>query len=81
MENYVFDNDKDATEEVLTEAMDDSDEGFMKGYSEEDSSEECAECGGAVKPEKKITKELGEETFVFCSKHCAQEFEESMAEE
>lgn len=81
MENYVFDADKDATEEILAEAQDETEDGFMKGYGEEKEAEECAECGAAVKDEKKVVREVGEESFTFCSEQCANEFAEALAEE
>lgn len=76
MEEIVYANE----EEMKKESFDDDDpeEGFMKGYEEEGEVEECAECGGAVKTEKKVTKEIDGEDHVFCSESCAKEFEESL---
>ena len=56
-------------------------EGFMKGYGEDDAATECAECGKAVRTEKKVLKAINGEEYTFCSKDCAQEFEESVKEE
>jgi len=52
-------------------------EGFLKGYTEDEEVEECAECGGAVGEEQKVAKEIEGESYTFCSKHCKEEFEES----
>ena len=65
-------------EEVSVEDSEYEDEGFVKGYAEEEETFECAECGAAVKEEKKIVKEFESESYTFCSKDCAKEFEESL---
>ena len=69
-----------AEEEWSDQGGDSSEEGFQKGYSEEEKVLECAECGAAVREEKKFLKEIEGEEYVFCSKMCAQEFEESVGE-
>ncbi len=66
------DNDKPIDEE-------EEDEGFTKGYSEEDKVEECAECGITLRHKKKVTKSIEGEEYVFCSEDCAKDFEESLA--
>ncbi|MFH1276326.1 MAG: hypothetical protein ABIH82_04410 [Candidatus Woesearchaeota archaeon] len=80
MEDETFEGEKDATEEQMVESggLDSHEEGFLKGYSEDDEVIECAECGSACPEEKKVVKEIGEETYTFCSKQCADEFEESI---
>ncbi len=80
MESFVFDGEKDSTEEQLLDsgAMSDEEEGFMKGYSDDDEVEECAECGGAINPEKKVVREFDDEEYAFCSEACAKEFEENL---
>ncbi len=82
MDNYVFDEEESTdTPEVLDEEESTEEEGaFMKGYEKDEEPEECAECGGAVKEEKKVVREFEEEEYVFCSKDCAEEFEESLSE-
>ena len=52
----------------------------MEGYLEDEETTECAECGGAVSPEKKVTKAFEGEEYAFCSANCAEEFEESLAQ-
>lgn len=53
-------------------------EGFMQGFEEDEEEVElCAECGAAIKPERKITKTIENEDYHFCSKTCAKEYEES----
>lgn len=66
-------NDEEHIEE------EEEDEGFSKGYSEEDEAEECAECGVTLRHKKKVTKSIEGEEYVFCSDECAKDFEESMA--
>ncbi|MBI2151112.1 hypothetical protein HYU21_00070 [Candidatus Woesearchaeota archaeon] len=80
MEEEEFSNEEPVEEDVEAEggSLDSQDEGFIKGYSEEEEVSECAECGGAVKEEKKVTKEIEGETFTFCSNECAKDFEEGI---
>jgi len=78
MENYVFD-DENSVKILEQEGLESSEEGFMRGYSEDEKVEECAECGSAVDEESKITKEVDGEKFTFCSETCAVEFDESMS--
>ncbi len=72
----------DPTEEELLEegALDSSEEGFMKGYSEQEEAGECAECGVSLR-DKKTSREIDGEDYYFCSKECAKEFEETLAKE
>ena len=78
MENHVFEGDGDSTEKLLEEGLESSEEGFLKGYSDEDEVNECAECGSAVDEEKKVEKDVDGEMLVFCSSSCAEEFEENL---
>lgn len=78
MEKDVFDGEEEK-EDVSLEDEDSPEEDFDKGYLEDEKVEECAECGTAVKPEKKLAREVEGEEYVFCSKACADEFEESSA--
>ncbi len=78
MENYVFDEDTGSTEKVLEDGLESSEEGFLRGYSDDEEVEECAECGSAVSEEKKIEKEVDGEKLTFCSEVCAEEFEENL---
>ncbi len=82
MENYVFDGEEKENKEVTGEDTESSgdDESFMEGYLEDEETIECAECGGAVSPEKKVSKEFEGEEYAFCSANCAEEFEESVAQ-
>jgi len=77
MDNYALDGDENSTEKLMEE-LESSEEGFMKGYSDEEEVGECAECGSAVNEENKIEKEIDGETVTFCSKSCAVEFEENL---
>lgn len=78
MENYALDEDENSTEKLMEESLETSEEGFLKGYSDEEEKGECAECGSAVEEENKIEKEIDGETLTFCSKSCAEEFEENL---
>ena len=83
MVKLSYEDTEDASEEQAVEQsdMESTEEGFVQGYSEDDEVLECAECGGAVKEEKKIVRQIEEESYTFCSKDCADEFEESVKEE
>ena len=62
----------------LQQVEDDSAEaGFMKGYSNEEKIEECAECGGALR-ESKVVKQFDDEAYGFCSKDCVEDFADSI---
>ncbi len=52
--------------------------GFMEGY-EDVKLVECASCGKKVDFEKIIERKIGEETYWFCSKKCAEHFEKRKA--
>ncbi len=77
MENIVFTGEKNSNGEEL----DPEQEAFMSGYTEDEKVEECAECGAAIRPDKKVVKEINGENLVFCSEECAAEFAESASEE
>ena len=62
---------------VNDDAMTAEEEGFMRGYSEDEKIPTCDECGIAVR-ENKVTKVIDGETHAFCSEDCAQDFEDSM---
>jgi hypothetical protein len=79
MANYQDEGEKDANEEQLLEggALSGEEEGFIKGYSQDEEIEECAECGAAIDEEKKVVSKIKDEEYHFCSKECAKEFVES----
>lgn len=80
MKDDDFELEEETSEETTKEEeVDSSEDGFMKGYLDEDEAPECVECGAAVREERKIVREIDGETYVFCSGNCADEFEESMA--
>lgn len=79
MDNYVFDDKEDSEEHLQEEDSSSSEEGFMKGYLNEDEVKECCECGVAIKNEKQVVvREVEGEQFTFCSDNCADEFEDSL---
>ncbi|HLD40439.1 MAG TPA: hypothetical protein VJB13_04845 [Candidatus Nanoarchaeia archaeon] len=77
MDNYALDGDENSTEKLMEE-LESSEEGFLKGYSDEEEVGECAECGSAVNEENRVEKEVDGEKIAFCSKSCAEEFEENL---
>ncbi len=83
MKNYVFDEEEKSEEKVAEEDLDTTEEdGFLEGFEDDDEeAEECAECGEVVKAEKKVARDIEGEKYVFCSKECADEFEESLGEQ
>lgn len=80
MENYVFDGEEETKEEPTEQGEQEPEESFMAGYEEDEEKQECAECGTAIISEKKkVVKEIEGETYNFCSKQCAQEFEDGLS--
>ena len=81
MENMLFEEspDKDPSGEEMLEdgGISAEEEGFMKGYSDEEEVPTCEECGAALR-EKKVIKEINGENHGFCSELCAKEFAESI---
>lgn len=74
----MFD-DENSERIVEQEGLETPEEGFMKGYSDDGKVEECVECGSAVEEEEKVVREIDGEALVFCSKACADEFEDSLS--
>lgn len=79
MEEFIYDGEKDLTEEQLLDAdgLDDAEEGFMRGYSHDEEVEECKECGSVLFDDKKVYREINGEKHSFCSSDCADDFEET----
>ena len=79
-DKYDFEQEKKTEESPSVDegTVDSTEEGFMKGYMDEGNVEECEECGSAVDKEHKELREIDGETHLFCSKTCAEEFEESL---
>ena len=75
-----MEEDKDVYEdEFLEEAMeadeiDDLEEGFMKGYDDEEALVKCAKCKRLVAEANAVEKEIKSETYIFCSPQCAKNF-------
>jgi len=79
MEKYDFEDEESSNKKNLEqEGLESTEEGFMEGYADDEKVDECAECGSAVDDEKRLGKEIDGESYVFCSKDCAEEFEENM---
>ena len=71
-------NTSEEDTEGISEDEDSPEQGFVEAYAKDDEVVECAECGSACSEEKKVSQEIEGEKYAFCSKRCAQEFEESM---
>ncbi len=73
-------DEQNLTEPQVKEQFYDDDneeaQGFMDGYLEDEEVIECAECGAAIR-EDKVIREVQGESQLFCTKVCADEFEES----
>ncbi|MAG60158.1 hypothetical protein CL619_00070 [archaeon] len=52
-------------------------EGFLKGFEEDEETIECAECGSAVH-EEAVHKVIDGENMIFCSDICAQDYADSI---
>ena len=63
--------------EELTDSdeINELEEGFMKGYEEETSAAECADCHRILTDEV-VEEEFDGEVHRFCSEDCATKFEE-----
>jgi hypothetical protein len=79
--NEYNDTEEAKSEEPTVEqgALDTSEEGFMKGYMDDDDGKECAECGDAIRTDF-VEKAIDGEKHIFCTELCAQEFEEGIQE-
>ena len=74
--------EEESSEEKPVEEEDlSSEEESLDIYEENEKVEECAECGTAIRKEKRVVREINGEEHVFCSKDCADEFEETLKEE
>ncbi len=58
----------------------DVDEGFMKGYEEEEKLAECSNCGKVLN-KKTVEEEFNGKVYRFCSSDCAEEYEQTLKEE
>lgn len=75
MDNYIFDS---GTSTLVEQEDDATVEGFMQGYGDEETIEECDECGTALNEDNKIVESVDGEEHKFCSKICLEEFKESI---
>ena len=76
--------EKDLEEDVYTgegqeeliedDEIDELEEGFMEGYSEENLGE-CKTCKKVLRgPEETVELEIADEKYMFCSERCAEKF-------
>lgn len=52
-------------------------EGFLKGFEDEEETIECAECGSAIH-EESVEKVIDGESMTFCSSVCAEDYADSL---
>lgn len=79
MENYISGNEDNIENVSVGDSEADSlEEGFLKGYNEDENSLECAECGSAVDEERGFVQEIDGDKQIFCSKMCLEEFKEGI---
>ena len=82
-----YDREVDSEENEASDVTEDpestsEEEGFLKGYNEDEEVKVCEECGTALREGKKsFHKEINGEEHVFCSKSCAEDYEETMKTE
>ena len=84
----VGDKEESVYSEGFRENLIDSDsispeeQGFMKGYNEDDKEErKCFHCGDKFKEEAGTLREIEGEEYHFCCDECADEFEKSLESE
>jgi hypothetical protein len=77
---YIGEEQSEEKQVVENDEVSSEEEAFMQGYHDDENVDECAECGSAIQDDKKVSKEMDGEKYEFCSKTCAEEFEEGMGE-
>lgn len=79
MKEDDFEKSEDNVEGQLLEqgGLSSTEEGFMKGYLSDDEVKECTECGTTLS-DGSVTREVDDEEMIFCSKSCADDYEESL---
>jgi hypothetical protein len=65
-------------EEKQTQEEEQPEDGFMRGFMEDEDVDTCSECGAALDEEHSVKKELEGETHGFCSNACLKEYQESV---
>ena len=73
VEDEIYDN-KPLEKAEESDEIDEIEEGFMKGYEEENSMAECANCN-KILTDDVVEQEIEGELHRFCSEECAQKFE------
>tara|TARA_Y100000310_G_scaffold137447_1_gene136367 strand:- start:59186 stop:59431 length:246 start_codon:yes stop_codon:yes gene_type:complete len=76
----LFDTENENSEQSTVEegGVDSSEAAFMHGYnSDGENTKECEECGVAIQ-EEDVEREIEGQMHKFCSKICADEFEEGI---
>jgi len=69
---------EEGREELVEEdAITDQEEGFVKGYEQEEKIAFCNECGKVLVDENFIEMEVEDSVLRFCSRECAEEYTKS----
>ena len=73
------DGEEESTETFSAEdgEISSEEEGFLKGFEDEEEAEECAECGSAMH-EEIVRRVIDGESVKFCCAACATDYEESL---
>ena len=76
-ENKEFDvyNEKARKELIESDEIDDSEEGFMKGYEEDANPSQCSNCGKVLTSGEFVEENIEGDMYRFCSEGCASKFE------
>ncbi len=80
MANYHYDGEETTTTETFSTEdgeISSEEEGFLKGFEDEEEAIECAECGSAIH-EDIVKKVIDGETMNFCNTACAEDYVDSM---
>ena len=81
MESYNYDTDNGEERATVEEGgLDSSEEAFMRGYDNEEKIKECPECGVSIEEDEGIIIKIDDGKVTFCSKICAQDYQEGMKE-
>ena len=68
-------SDEAIGEKLEADEINEVEEGFMKGYNEEESMAECANCS-KILTDNVVEEELDGHSYRFCCEECARKFEE-----
>jgi len=73
MEDDIYE-DQGLEEAKESDEIDDLEEGFMKGYDDEEELLRCKKCKRVVSENNAVEREINHETVIFCSEKCAKAY-------